>query len=121
MSKTSFKHRRVNLMKEDPHCYFCRRELRMSETKGGPIPDDFPTLDHLNDRFTFSKRPEKHFSLVLACKKCNEGRSRRIVSSNRSKARWKSGAFPFPFRWFGKLVKLYRTKSYSRPQTIKRT
>ena len=104
--------RRIRLMLKDPHCHWCRRELRLYDIRGGKLPPDYPTIDHLKDKFLHGKRPEvgmKQTTLVLACPKCNNERTNKIATSkHKFKTWWKAGAFPPPFRWFGTLLKIFR-------------
>ena len=68
--KSSITRRRYNLWKQDPHCYYCERELKWEES----------TLDHVYSKVKCGKykgRREKTASevdtyTVLACAPCNE-------------------------------------------------
>lgn len=107
--------RRINLMAECPFCYWCGRALRLYDKGEVPkkLPDDFPTIDHLNTRFK-GERPDlnmKEETWVIACPKCNNERSKNELRSNKFRQWWKSGSFPFPFRWFGHLLKKYRKRT----------
>lgn len=72
------KHRdlKAAFLKLDPHCYWCRREVR---DYGPRVPQtkshkDEATIDHLVSRF-FRKKGEI-VEKVLACYQCNQMRSR---------------------------------------------
>lgn len=110
MSTASDRKRRNNLMKSDPHCHWCRKPLKYSFKSGGMLPDDFPTLDHLNDRILVKKRPIYYNKevTVLSCPPCNYTRASIRVLQYWLIAAWKSGAFPYPFRWVGYTLKFVR-------------
>ncbi len=70
--------RRDNLMRQNPHCYWCGIEVidyQIAQPKR--LPDDQATLDHLQDRLGRDKRPMLNGKplTVLACYKCNLERS----------------------------------------------
>lgn len=111
-----FNRRRKRLMEKDPHCHWCRRPLKLypnygkPHTRGMRMPADYPTIDHLKSRL-FGPRQEVHMkqkTLVLSCPECNVRRSKEEQQRHIWRTRWKSGTFPFPLQWVGKLLKWYR-------------
>lgn len=113
MSTQSYNRRRENLMKKNPYCNWCGKFLIYTKKNGGVLPNNYPTLDHLNDRF-LKKRPCEHFTIVLSCPPCNVNRSMEIVRKHKIKNMYKSGAFPFPFNWLGKLLRYFRKRKLLR-------
>jgi len=87
------KNRRLrNLLKQDPHCLWCGCEVEyFIPKKFERLPDNFATIDHLNDKILERKRPEPIkkingrtifcITTVLSCKKCNEERANEKVRS----------------------------------------
>ncbi len=73
--------RREILMARDPHCHWCGRELKDKKTNGrGRLPKDFPTIDHLQNRFFGRKYVPNKEMTVLACPSCNNERQRKELS-----------------------------------------
>jgi hypothetical protein len=89
MDRKRRRRRRLKLLEKDPHCYWCRRELRELAVypipKGG-LPPDAATTDHLNSRiaypdgrprtFIFVASPKEVWfrtppTTVLSCPRCN--------------------------------------------------
>lgn len=70
--------RRRNLMREDPHCWYCGRDLVFVEVSGGQLPEDYPTIEHLFSRYSgrISINTTNELRRVLACPKCNNDRAR---------------------------------------------
>lgn len=107
-----YRKRREKLVREDPHCFWCHRELKLYPSWPSPeqktIPEDYPTIDHLTSRFM---GPRKHMPnmrvLVLACPACNNARNVAQTDRHIWRTRWKSGSFPFPLRWLGTVAKRY--------------
>ena len=100
-------------MKDDPHCHWCRRTLRSypdyPACSGQRMPDDFPTIDHLNSRL-WGARPETKGkrTLVLSCPGCN---NRRNVEEARKYiwiTRWKSASFPRYLNWLNRTLRQWR-------------
>jgi len=91
MSSDSVKKRRKNLMRVNPHCYWCGVEVVDGLRKGGTIPDNFATVDHLFDRVFDIHRRWNPFSLVLSCYRCNFQRNVDRVNSVPFWLRWKKG------------------------------
>lgn len=111
-TRDSAMRRRLNLMKLDPHCFWCKRKLSLYYyLSDGKLPDDFPTIDHLNSREVKRYRP-LHGVRVLSCPPCNVGRARELQQKYIWVTRWKAANFPFPFRWVGKILQVYRSKKY---------
>jgi 5-methylcytosine-specific restriction endonuclease McrA len=76
------------------------------------MPDDYPTIDHLISAFMGPREnvDGKVRTLVLACPQCNNARNVAEAKQHIWRTRWKSGSFPSPLRWFGKLLKKYRAR-----------
>lgn len=109
-----FAKRRLRLMQKDPHCHWCRRELKSYPNRTrGKLPADFPTIDHLTSKFLCPRRDTRmrKTTLVLACQKCNTARQKEEHAKHIWLTRWKSGMFPYPFRWFGAFLKFCRREA----------
>ncbi len=92
--KNQPKLRRENLMKKDPHCYWCGVEVIYYRLiKHEKVPDNFATLDHLHTRYTLAvKRATagQHKPVtVLACWKCNNERGKKETESMPREELWK--------------------------------
>lgn len=98
--------RRRNLMKEDPHCHWCRRELKTQPHNSGKIPDDFPTLDHMNSRVKYPKGRPARGKIVLACPPCNTKRAMLEQHENMFRHMWNSRCFP----WYLYFLHLFRRR-----------
>jgi hypothetical protein len=109
-----YRKRRVRLMREDPHCHWCRRELKLYPDYGKNgfkvLPEDAATIDHLTSAFMGPRKngDGKTQALVLACPRCNNARNVAETQRHIWPTRWKSGSFPWPLRWVGKLAKWWR-------------
>ena len=112
------RNRRHNLFKKNPHCNWCGRKLTWYDMPHpARLPNDFPTLDHLNSRSMYPKgRPVTHQeSTVLACKPCNQ---RRGVVENKVMTksmpmlirRWKCATFPKQLWFVNVLLLIIRRK-----------
>lgn len=76
--------RRLKIMEIDPNCYWCRKPLKESpidKEKPGTVPEDYPTLDHLNTKHggkraggNNKKGSTPKEATVLSCLKCNSFR-----------------------------------------------
>jgi len=106
-----FTKRRRRLMEKDPHCYWCRKPLKLyAHFRGGRLPDDYPTIDHLKSKF-FGQRPDvfmKEYTLVIACSTCNNARSKKELKENRWRQCWKSASFPKWLWIVGWILRLIR-------------
>ena len=69
--------RRANLMEKYPFCYWCAMYLVYVKIDGGPLPDDFPTIDHINSRLMHPDGRPKVGVIVLSCPGCNQDRNRQ--------------------------------------------
>lgn len=98
----------------DPYCHWCRRRLtyyhRFQHSKTKPLPEDFPTLDHLFSRNiqTRQQAKERNKHIVLACRSCNAQRAAKELKAHPWKQHWKSGFFPPPLRIVGHLLHAVR-------------
>lgn len=113
-----YKKRRERLMEKDPHCYWCPRKLKLypnypKKMRHQTMPEDYVTIDHLKSRFWGPRRDVgmKERTLVLACPKCNNRRQAEEKQKYIWITRWKSGSFPYPFRWVGKILKNLRKQN----------
>lgn len=76
------RNRRKNLMKVDPHCWYCGLELVYVEQQGvansRDIPYNYPTIEHLFSRNSgrLSVNHTNDTRRVLACPECNWNRAR---------------------------------------------
>jgi hypothetical protein len=103
-------------MRRDPRCHWCRRELTLYPGYGKNgfkvMPEDYPTIDHLTSAFMGPRKDVrmKAQTLVLACPRCNNARNVEEAQKHIWRTRWKSASFPFPLRWIGKILKIYRMR-----------
>lgn len=74
MERLGKKELRRQLWAEDPKCHWCGIETQWPEIKGGSLPDDAATLDHLYTKYEMEKRKSEGNPFVLACNKCNHDR-----------------------------------------------
>ncbi len=93
MSTKYFHYRRRKLLYEDPHCHWCGKELYYYKTKGGKLPDDFATIDHLESKLLGERKDvqKKKKTLVLACPACNNKRSKDELEKYKDIQSIKSG------------------------------
>jgi len=89
------KNRRLrNLLKQGDRCLWCNcKVVYFVPKRHEKLPDNFATIDHLNDKIGGKSRnvglPSKKIgkrhiwcvTTVLACKKCNEDRANKVVRS----------------------------------------
>jgi 5-methylcytosine-specific restriction endonuclease McrA len=70
---------RVLRERDGNFCCWCRRILRKAEESPPvsemPLPDDYPTLEHLIKRCHGGKH--RPYNLKLSCPSCNQHRERR--------------------------------------------
>ena len=105
-TKTSAQRRKVNLMKKDPHCFYCKREVFIFKHQSRvAFPDNQATLDHVEDRVYRENRPIKGINTVLCCTKCNRDRNRYRQICPEAEAVWKKSLRPTP-KWKILLIKL---------------
>jgi hypothetical protein len=83
-------------MKNDPHCYWCRKDLIYFLMESGQtLPDNFATLDHINSRLMHPEGRPPCGKIVLACPGCNQGRNiEEQISLPREKLWEASGRYP---------------------------
>ena len=100
--KTSAQRRKSNLMKEDPHCFYCRREVFIfPHVDGKRVPNNQATLDHIEDRVYRIDRPIIGENTVLACFKCNGERNRYRQMDPKAEIIWKRSLRPIqPWKAF---------------------
>jgi len=109
-----YRKRREKLMRKDPHCYWCKKELTLYpdyRSEGFKfMPDDYPTIDHLTSRFMGPREngDGKTQAVVITCPQCNNARNVVETQKHIWRTRWKSASFPFPLRWAGRLLKIFR-------------
>jgi hypothetical protein len=90
------KKQRTKMFAENPHCYWCGKELVLWEGDSGKMPDNGATIDHLYSRL-HPLRLKKTGDLrrVLSCRWCNNERSREETKVlYNDKHRKKSGNKP---------------------------
>ncbi len=94
-------------IKRFPYCPMCGVKMIYFLTKGGNIPDNFATLEHI---YSKNKKFKRHFLLPLKrggtkkwrvlCKKCNNQSNRKEEQKIPKILLWfKSGKFPLRFKW----------------------
>jgi 5-methylcytosine-specific restriction endonuclease McrA len=114
-----YRKRREKLMRRDPHCHWCQRQLVLYPDYGKngfkSMPEDYPTIDHLISAFLGPRNDVrmKMQTLVLACPRCNNARNVAETQKYIWRTRWKSASFPFPLRWLGKTLKKSRWRRRS--------
>ena len=72
---------RENLMKKNPRCYWCEKRLVYVKMDGGPLPANFPTIDHINSRLMFPEGRPKQGKRVLSCPGCNQDRANKEMKT----------------------------------------
>lgn len=81
MSSVGYRAWRLRRMEEDPHCYWCGREvIECGEQYGrerGPVLPNMATVDHLYSRLTEHRANGNRGKWVLACYECNHERARQ--------------------------------------------
>lgn len=104
--------KRRRLMAIDPKCHWCHRKLKLypgfKQSKDNPLPDDFPTLDHIYSKWIAPTGMKRNKYIVLACKKCNEDRALAEQRHSDFRRYWKSGSFPPPYRFLGHVLQAVR-------------
>ena len=79
---SNLRRRRANLMRDNPHCYWCECKVVYFELKRHQtMPPDFATIDHTNSRLLNPDGRPKQGKQVLACSRCNGERNRQEESS----------------------------------------
>lgn len=93
---SNLKRRRANLMREDPHCYWCGCEVVYFELKRHQtMPPNFATIDHINSRLLNPDGRPSVGQQVLACSSCNEARNQQEASSLPLEELWRrAGRYP---------------------------
>ena len=75
-SRDRHKIRAKCMARQGSKCFWCDRPLRIQQQRGGRLPDDYPTVDHLRDKFHPGRREtnkgERRY--VVACPPCNHAR-----------------------------------------------
>ena len=73
---------KLRLYEANPHCYYCGQKMILTNIqnipKGQSLPENAATLEHLVSRYTihrWKKKKKTEQRKVLACYKCNHGRS----------------------------------------------
>ena len=75
-------------------CYWCLCLMRSPDPRlrdKEPVPDDYPTIDHLDERFTERRGKMVGERTVLACRVCNNHRSNDNMSVAERRARTEAG------------------------------
>lgn len=93
--KDSLQRRKINLMAKHPYCYWCGRKLSFNGIiRGGKLPPDYPTIDHIQTRFSGKRKELAEEGLrVLSCSECNFERSNKELKQSPFKQKWKSASF----------------------------
>ena len=75
-------HRRVKrLVQNDPHCYWCNKEVFQNSKKGKQFHNT-ATLDHVYQRQQLGERIISGNPAVLSCYQCNQERNDALHLSN---------------------------------------
>lgn len=82
---SSYKKRRINLWKQNPHCHWCGcvtilpDDILKDDHERIPYTENMATVDHLYTRLTglrYTMPSINGCNTVLACNKCNNDRNR---------------------------------------------
>lgn len=95
----AFRRKRKMYHEQKGLCYWCHRKMRDVDDRidGGPLPPDYPTIDHLDE--TFTGRRGKYDGLrrrVVACHECNGSRSNDHMPIEEERQRKADGDSPSP-------------------------
>lgn len=106
-AKTSAQRRKINLMKADPHCFYCKKDVFMfKHVDGMKMPHNQATLDHVEDRVYRENRPIKGKNTVLCCYQCNSDRNRYRQMAPETEIIWKKSLRPISV-WKSFLIKVF--------------
>ena len=103
MSSDSKRSRSRNLLKADPHCYWCGCAVILgNRNRNGkdcaPCPPNMATLDHVVSRNNKNWKKGAINSIVLSCSKCNNERQRKEVKALPKEELWyRSGRYPVKY------------------------
>ena len=94
MSTESKRRRLRNLLKSDPHCFWCGYEVVFDNRKNKDIPN-MATLDHLISKNSKYYKQGKRNRLVLSCYDCNQERQKKELLALPKEELWRrSGRYP---------------------------
>ncbi len=103
--------RRTRLFEEDPHCYWCRKELVLWQGGSGKLPLNSATIGHLRSRLDDTRQEvnkDGSSRTVLACWSCNNKRCTEeqvaLAMAYRKKLQERSGGMPTPISRFIRLL-----------------
>ena len=97
MSTESKRRRLRNLLKSDPHCFWCGCLVVLGNRKSKDIPN-MATLDHFISKNSKYYKKGKRNRLVLSCNDCNHERQRKELLALPKEELWrKSGRYPLEF------------------------
>lgn len=95
--KNNVKRRRLYLLREDPHCWYCGVLVEEINWDSGSPPSNAATLEHLTSSFLISRgapREGDGYS-VLACYECNMARGRwEELLMGREELQQRAGSWP---------------------------
>lgn len=90
------RHHRAVLHKANPCCHWCGIETVLPEVwkkknKGGRLPPNLATIDHMRQRGDPSRRGDEYGRRinVLACYSCNNKRGAEFIKSQSSEWHWR--------------------------------
>ena len=95
-NKNSKRRRLRNLLKSNPHCFWCNCLVILGDrNKGRDAPSNMATLDHIISRNNkHFKKGQRNF-LVLSCSECNQKRQIEETKLLPSEELWcRSGRYP---------------------------
>ncbi len=100
MSSDSKRQRLKNLLKSDPHCYWCGRLVILgNRNRDGKEyttrPPNMATLDHIISRINKKWKKGMRNCLVLSCTECNQKRNKKETAMIPKEELWnRSGRHP---------------------------
>lgn len=97
MGSESKRRRLKNLLKSNPHCFWCGCFVILGNRKHGSRvthPPNMATLDHIISRNNRNWKRGKRNILILSCSECNQGRQIKETKSLPIEELWRrSGCY----------------------------
>lgn len=107
--------RRVKLFHEQKgRCYWCSCEMTLEQPEDQPLPRNFATIEHLDDRLSGRRGSMPGERTVVACTDCNERRGRDSEDKHIAEHRERSSRAPRNGTRLGKLLMSALTPSMRR-------
>lgn len=104
MSSNSKRARLRNLLKADPHCFWCGCSVILgARNRNGKdyttCPSNMATLDHVVSRNNNNWKKGMRNSIVLSCNQCNQKRQQKETKELPKEELWRrSGRYPIKRR-----------------------